>query len=148
MANADLMHTLFGDALALASECFDATMGEHWIFQPSAIAGGDVNGRPSPDPDRPERRIVGIYINPYARAASAETRTQGVKPERPGHASSRPQLDFDTTQLPYRPRQGDRVVRLKSGQVFHVAEVKFPSAGPRDKLDLNLITDVVAPRRD
>jgi hypothetical protein len=131
--------TIFQDALALASECFDEVFSENWIYQPFVVAAGDVNGRASPDPDRPQLPIIGIFVDPYARAMSAEARKQGVKPERPGHASSRPQLDLDVTQLPYRVKQGDRVLRCATGKLYHVAEPKFPSAGPRWQLDLNEI---------
>jgi hypothetical protein len=131
------MGTLFEDAARAHSAAVDLTYAERWLYQPFTSAAGDVNGRPSPDPDRPAVAIVGAFINPYARAFSMEARKQGVKPERPGHASARPQLDLDVAQLPYKPRQGDRVVRVKTGQVFHVAEPKFPSAGTRYQLDLN-----------
>jgi hypothetical protein len=132
--------TIFEDACAAASNSVDTVYGESWLYQPFAVANGDVNGRPSPDPDRPEQGIIGVYIAPYARAFSAQVRHQGVTSEKPGHASERPQIDFDVTQLPYPVRQGDRVIRNKTGEVFHVAEPKFPSAGPRKQLDLNKLS--------
>ncbi len=112
---------------------------EHFLYQPFCVAGGDVNGRPSPDPVRPELRVKGFYIEGYARAFSAEARKQGLKPEHPGHASSRPQLDLNIEQLRYPPRNGDHVVRIRTGVTYHVAEIKFPTAGPRCQLDLNRI---------
>ena len=131
------MGTIFEDAAAAHSRAIDTTFSEHWLYQPFCAAADDVNGRPSPDPGRPELRIAGAYIEGYARAFAAETRKQGVKPEHPGHASSRPQLDLDIGQLPYAARNGDRVVRLKTGVTYHVAEIKFPTSGPRYQIDLN-----------
>lgn len=133
------MGTIFEDAAAAHSRAADAVFSEPFLYQPFCVAAGDVNGRPSPDPVRPELRIVGYYIEGYARAFAAETRKQGVKPEHPGHASARPQLDLDIKQLHYAPRNGDRVVRLKTGAIYHVAEIKFPTAGPRCQIDLNRI---------
>lgn len=134
--------SVFDDALARASAAVDAVFAddEFWIYQPFTVAAGNVNGMPSPDPDRPAVKIKGIYLGEYARANSVEARKQGVKPERPGHASARPQFDFDGTQLPYKPRQGDRLTRCKTGAVYHVAEVKFPVGGPRYQLDLNFMS--------
>jgi hypothetical protein len=133
--------SLFEDALAAASTAIDGAMAddEGWIYQPVAVANGDVNDRAAPDPDRAAIPIDGVFIDPYARAHSGPSRHQGLKAERPGHASSRPQIDFDLTQLPYRPRNGDRVRRLKTGKTYHLAEVKFPAAGPRAQIDLNEI---------
>jgi hypothetical protein len=131
------MTSLFEDGMALMSECFDTAFGERWLYQPRTDANNDVNDRKAADPARPAREIVGIFINGYARAFSIDARLQGVKPERPGHASARPQLDLDITQLPYLPRDGDRVIRHLTGAVYQVAEPKFPTAGPRQQLDLN-----------
>jgi hypothetical protein len=133
--------TIFEDACAAASNSVDTVYAEGWTYQPYAVtAAGDVNARPTPDTSRASMNIIGVYIDPYARAFSAQVRHQGVTPEKPGHASSRPQLDLDATQLPYPICNGDRVTRLKTGEVFHIAEPKFPSAGPRKQLDLNKLS--------
>jgi hypothetical protein len=129
--------TIFDDALAAASAAVDSVMAEDWIYMPFAVANGDVNARPAPDPDRAELCIVGVFIDPYARAHSGAARRQGVKAEHPGHGTSRPQIDFDATQLPYKPRQGDRVFRTKTRTLYHVAEPKKETAGPRIQIDLN-----------
>lgn len=134
------MGSVFEDACAAASAAVDTVYSESWIYQPYAATGGDVNGRPAADPNRAETPIIGVYINPYARAFSAEARHQGVKPEKPGHASSRPQIDLDVSQLPYPVCDGDRITRCKTGEVFSVAEPKFPPAGPRWQLDLNKLS--------
>ena len=133
------MTSLFQDAAVAASAAVDTVFGEPWIYQPMA-AGGDVNARRAPDPDRAALPITGAYIDPYARALSGPTRSQGVKAEQPGHASGRPALSLDLAQLPYEPRRGDRVTRLNTGEVFEVAEDRPDRTGPRTMLDLNLIT--------
>ncbi len=133
--------TLFDDAAAMHSAAVDLVYGEQFVYQPFAVVAGDVNGRMAPDPDRDQITITGAFIEGYARALSAQARKQGVKPERPGHASSRPQLDFDATQLPYAARQGDRVLRVATGVLYHVAERKFPTGGQRQQFDLNKIAE-------
>lgn len=135
------MTSPFECELAAASAAVDEAFADNegWLYQPFASPGGDVNARGAPDPDRPQMQIQGVFIKPYARAFSVEARHQGLKPERPGHASARPQIDFDVTQLPYAPRNGDRVLRLADGTLYHVAELKFPMAGPRQQFDLNEI---------
>jgi hypothetical protein len=136
------MGTPFEDALCAASAAVDVTFAdsESWLYEPMAVAEGDVNARRAPDSDRAPVAIVGIFIDPYARAHSGAARRQGVKAERPGHASARPQIYFDLTQLGYEPRQGDRVHRCKTGVLYHIAEIKKDSAGPRAYVDLNELT--------
>jgi hypothetical protein len=132
--------TVFEDACAAASTSVDMVYSEGWLYQPYAVTSGDVNTRLTPDASRAPMNVIGVYIDPYARAFSAQVRHQGVTPEKPGHASSRPQIDLDVTQLPYPICDGDRVTRLKTGEVFHIAEPKFPSGGPRKQLDLNKLS--------
>jgi len=132
--------TVYEDALAAHSRSVDAVYAERWTYLPWASANDDVNARGAPDPARVVKEIVGAYLKPYARAFSAEARRQGVKPELPGHASARPQIDFDMDQLPYRPQQGDRLRRHRTDELFHIAEPKFPSAGTRLQVDLNLLS--------
>lgn len=131
--------SLFEESFAVASEGIDDVFGEAWLYQPFVVANGDVNGRPSPSPDGPERCIIAVYQGPYARAFSAETRKQGLKPEHPGHASNRPVCDLALCRLPYPPKNGDQVTRLKTGDIFKVAEVR-PNGVGRAALDLNLLS--------
>lgn len=130
--------SIFQDAFALASlDGIDGTFGELWNYLPMIKA--DPNGRESPDPGRAV--VVGftaVWLGPYARAFSAETRKQGVRAEQPGHASNRPVCDLDLSHLPYRPRDGDRVVRQQTGLLYKIAEVR-PIAVSRAALDLNLL---------
>lgn len=129
--------SIFQEAFALASQDgIDGTFGELWTYLPMTRA--DPNGRGTPDPGRAVvNNLTAVYIGPFARAFSAETRKQGVRPEQPGHASDRPVCDLDLSRLPYRPRGGDRVVRLQTGLLYGVAEVR-PAGVSRAALDLNL----------
>lgn len=133
------MGTVYQDALAAHSAAVDSVYSEGFSYQPFASANEDVNARGTRDLDRPCVEIVGVFLDPFARAFSDQTRRQGLKPERPGHASTRPQIDFDVTQLPYAPKSGDRVRRAATGKLYHLAEIKFPSAGTRVQADLNEI---------
>lgn len=129
--------SLFQEAFALASEGIDDTFGECWTYLPMARA--DTNARATPDPDRAVvTPLIAVWFGPYARAFSAETRKQGLKPERPGHASSRPVCDLDLGRLPYAPVAGDRIVRLQTNQLYEIAE-RRPNGVGRAALDLNLL---------
>ncbi len=132
--------TVFDTALDAHSRAIDEVYTERWTYLPWASANDDVNARGAPDPERPPQTIRGVYLHAYARAFSGEARRQGLKPEHPGHASARPQIDLDVRQLPYRLRVGDRLCRHRTGEVFHVAEIKFPSAGRRVQIDLNVLS--------
>src|ERR1700735_1402293 len=123
--------SLFDEALAAASGAVDLAFAEAWFNEPTAVSAGDVNARRAADPDRPALEINGVFIDPYARAHSGAARRQGVKAERPGPASARPQIVFGVTQLGYEVRQGDRLKRLKTGKHYHVAEPKKDNSGPR-----------------
>jgi hypothetical protein len=131
------MGSPFEDALAAASPQIDETFAESWLCIPYAAANGDVNGRPAPDPDRPSQEFPAFFVDPYARGHSGETRVQGVKNERPGHTSSRPQINFDARNLPYALRAGDQVKRCTTSKIYRVAEVKPLPAGSRMRVDLN-----------
>jgi hypothetical protein len=131
--------SIFEDACAAASNAVDAVYGEPagWDYIP--MASDDPNGRPSPDPNRPRLTIVAGFFDPYARAFSNQARRQGVKPERTGHASSRPVLDIGLAQLPYDPRAKDRARRRQDGTFWEIAEVRPDGAG-RAQLDLVLLS--------
>jgi len=133
--------TVYRDAVAAHSAAADLVFSEDWTYRAAAAVNGDVNARPAPDVNRQELQIVGAFLDPYARAFSGETRRQGLKAESPGHASARPQIEFDTAQLPFPPRRGDHLIRQATRVVYMIAEVKFPSAGTRVVADLNQIAD-------
>lgn len=141
------MSSLFATLAAAASAQVDRVYGEAWLYQPMAV--DDPNGRRSPDPDRAAVTITAAYQSAFARASSGPTRTQGVRPERPGHASERPRISIDLqacvatdgtpSPLPYRPRTRDRLTRIKSGVVYEIAEPRTDDT-PRFEADLNIVT--------
>lgn len=135
------MGTPFQDACVALSAAVDDIYGEAegWLYSPMASPRDDVNARPAPDPDRPQRTITGAWIEGFARALSGPTRMQGVDAIRAAHAAARPICDFDLAMLPYRPRAGDRVTRIQTGKVYRVAEVRPDAANVRAQLDLNEI---------
>jgi hypothetical protein len=131
--------TVFEHACAAASNAIDAAFGaEDFLYQPMGPSA-DPNDRPSPDANRAAVRIVPFLTSPYARAMSGTTaeRSQGLKAEKPGHASARPVLDLALAQLPYLPRKGDRVRHISTGKIYRVAEVEPDLVGLRATLDLN-----------
>lgn len=129
------MGTPFEDGCAAASNAVDAVFGKaDFLYQP--MAAPDVNGRAVPDPDRPALPIVAFLPSPYARAFSNQARRQGVKAERPGHASARPVLDVALAQFPYALARADRVQRISTGKTYHVAEIR-PDGTGRAMIDLN-----------
>jgi hypothetical protein len=138
----DFGASLFEETFDVASEGIDDVFGEAWQYVPMATP--DVNGRAIADTSRAGVDcFIAVYQGPFARAFSNETRRQGLKPEHPGHASNRPVCDLTLCRLPYLPKNGDQVVRLKTGDVFKIAEVR-PNGVGRAALDLNLLTPAQA----
>lgn len=131
------MGSLYEDAAAAASNSVDTVYGTSWDYIP--MASDDPNGRRSPDPNRARQTVTAGFFEPFARAFSNQARRQGVKPERPGHASARPVLDIALAQLPYDPRDKDRVRNNADGSLWEVAEPRPDGAG-RAQLDLTLLT--------
>jgi hypothetical protein len=136
------MASLFQQALAANSAAQDAVYGEPWIYIPMAAAA--PNDVASADNTRAVMPITASFFDLYARASSGPARKQGVRPERPGHASSRPILDLDITQLPYAIAHGDRVKcndkdSPNYNSVWEIAEPR-PDGTGRAELDLNLLT--------
>lgn len=132
------MTTPFQDAAALASAAVDGVYGEPFTVIPMT-RGNDVNARPTTDSGRAQTVITAAFLDVFARADSGPARTQGVTAERPGHASSRPQISFDRSQLTYAVKRGDRMQRGSDSSIFEVAEIR--RADPvRDLADLNRVT--------
>ena len=130
--------SLFEDSFAVASEGIDQVFGECWKYLP--MAKPSPNARAAPDSSRIiVDSFIAVYLGPYARASSGIVQRQGLKPERPGHASDRPVCDVTLCRLPYPPQSGDRVVRLKTGDLYEIVEPR-PNGIGRSALDLNLLT--------
>ncbi len=136
--------TIFDQAVRAHSHAVDDVYAKSWLYLPMAAAApNDVR---TADSSRAQTPLCAFLLDHYARAFSSDARKQGVKPERPGHASSRPILGFALHRLPYLPAHGDRVQctncdtpGVPEGSVFEVAEIR-PDGYGRVELDLNLIT--------
>ncbi|WP_316168956.1 MULTISPECIES: hypothetical protein [unclassified Bradyrhizobium] len=130
-------------AIAAASATHDMVMSDSFRYSPMKY-GADKNAPTVVDPDRAVAVIRGKCGEYAARVNSGPFNQPGVKPERAGHASSRPYLSLRLSQLAYRPKQGDQVQALDddglpiAGQLFRVAEV-LPSTPGFVRLDLNRI---------
>jgi hypothetical protein len=129
--------SIFQQACVANSAAQDAVYGEPWAYIPMAAAA--PNDVPSADGSRAVTPITAGFFDLYARAFSGPARKQGVRPEKPGHASSRPVLDLDITQLPFAIVHGDRVRRISDNSLWVIAEAR-PDGNGRAELDLNLLT--------
>ena len=130
------MPSPFAAATQAAAAAVDAIMGETFTFRPMKRQA-DVSARPVIDPDRLVRSgVVAIFGEPSARLDSGAVRTPGVKPEHPGHATSRPFVSLSRSRLPYAPEKDDIVIREATGVRYMIAEV-LPSTPGFVRLDLN-----------
>lgn len=123
---------------ALAQRTVDAVNGEAFRFEPRTD-GGDVNSDDIPDPSRVivDPVIVAFHASP-ARADSGPAHRPGFISDKPGVIASRPIVTVQASRLPWRPQTNDRLVRLKTGEAFRIAEPKPTGNGARWTLDLNV----------
>lgn len=112
------------------------TFGEEFEYRP--YAADDPNGRTAPDAARAVKTIMAVFGDPSARAGMGPARRGYVEPDRAAHASSRPYIELDPSQLPYAIVSGDRVARAKTGEIFRVSEPRVSGNG-RVILDLNAV---------
>lgn len=130
------MPSPFAAATNAAAAAVDSYMGERFEYRPMKRAA-DVDARTSVDTGRVVvLDLLAMWGDPSARDMSAAAREPGVKPEYPGHASTRPYIALELSRLPYAPVKGDIVVRKDTGDRFKVAEV-LPSSPGFARLDLN-----------
>jgi hypothetical protein len=122
---------------ALTQVAVDAVCGEDFRFEPRADTG-DVNAPDAPDAGRVVLvSVPGVFHAGAARGDSGPAHRVGVAAESPGVISSRPVLTVQASRLLWRPRTGDRVIRLATGEAFRIAEPKAGGNGARWTLDLN-----------
>jgi hypothetical protein len=130
------MASPFERAIAAAAVTHDNIMAETFTFQPQKYQT-DRNAPKVADPDRPV--VAGVkcpYGDGASRAAAGPAHQVGVQPERPGHSTSRPFVSLDLTRLPYRPRQGDLVLRELTQTLYRIFEV-LPSTPGFVRCSLN-----------
>lgn len=104
---------------------------EGFDFRPMAQSGGGVNGRPGPDTNRAVALAVPAiwYSRPMEIAEPKD---------RPGFATTEPQIAVRAWLVPWAIQRGDEIKRLATGEVFRVAEVE-PDGHGRVNLRVTLL---------
>lgn len=137
------MASPFAAAIAAAAATHDKIMADDFEFRPMKPAN-DRNAPAIVDPDRAIWIFRAPFTDSAARVHSDAARTPGVKPERPGYASTRPALSLNLALLPYAPRRGDVVAAILDpgalvyGKKYVIAEI-VPGTPGFVRLDLNEI---------
>jgi hypothetical protein len=115
------MSSLFDSVFATAAEITDGVMGdvEGFAFAPMK---GHRDADPVPDPDRPTySRFEAVF-----RAPARLDRESGFARETSG-----PELRVLAYRFPAGIRNGDRVTRLATGELFRVVNVSADTRGVR-----------------
>lgn len=121
------MPSLFAALGAAAGATVDAVYSEAFTLEPMAEPASvdgrpaDVNARRVPSSTRPGLPFLGTYVAP-GDLMNAHGRT---KADATTHAiaGEKALIDIPVTALPQRPRDGDRVIREDTGEIFEVAKV-------------------------
>lgn len=131
------MASPFARAVAAAAVTHDRIQGETFTFTPQKYAS-DRNAPRIADPTRP---VVTGVLAPFgdsaARAGAGPFHQVGVQPVRADHSTSRPYISLDLSRLPYRPVQGDLVLRELNNTLYRIFEV-LPSTPGFVRISLNL----------
>lgn len=93
---------------------------ELFEFRPAKVSADSVNGRPEADPDRPVAPGVAAIFD----SRPLEIDESGGKRDRPGFATTMPQISVLVANLPWEVRQGDEVKRNATGDVYRVTEIE------------------------
>lgn len=128
------MASPFDAAIAAGARTGDAIMGELFEFRPRRRKA-DVNDRAISDASRAVVTFTGIYGEPSARAVSGPVMRVGVKAERANHSTDRPFVSVRLVQFADRPREKDKIVRLKDNSTYEIAEI-LPDGQGLARLDL------------
>lgn len=121
------MPSLFARLGRVAGRTVDAVYSEGFLLEPMAapvaVDGrpGDVNGRPVPSSARVRLAFVGTYVAP-GDLMNAHGRTKADSTTHP-ITGEKALIDVPDTALPQRPREGDRIYREATGEMFEVAKV-------------------------
>lgn len=137
------MASPFARAVAAAAVTHDKIHGEAFEFRPMKHAA-DRNAPTIVDEGRPIKSgVLCPFSDSAARAGAGPFHQVGVQPERAGHSTSRPSISLDLSRLPYRPRQGDQVMREDTQTLYRIFEV-LPSTPGFVRLTLNEISNARA----
>lgn len=121
------MPSLFAGLAASAGATVDAVFSEGFRLEPTAPpepADGrrpNVNLRKVASSARPLVAFLGTYVAP-GDLMNAHGRTKADSTTHP-IAGEKALVDVAVSALPQRPREGDRIHRDDTGQVFEVAKV-------------------------
>jgi len=121
------MPSLFATLGTVAGATVDAVFSEGFYLEPLAppepTAGRvpDVNARPVASTARSLLMFSGTYVAP-GDLMNAHGRTKADSTTHP-IVGEKAMVDVPVTGLPQRPREGDRIHRLDTGEVFGVAKV-------------------------
>ena len=129
----------FDAAVKAAAASSDAILAEPFTFTPMKLAL-NVSARPLRDEAIAIfQHVPCVFGEPSARMGSGAVETVGVRPEKPGHASSRPFISLALSRLgDRRPEKGWLILRENTGEKFKVAEV-LPSHPGFVRCDLNYL---------
>lgn len=112
------------DALAARlNGAVNGLRGEGFTLVPMAKA--DVNARPAPDGTRVEVAFTATFDDQGNRAGSGveDWRAASIRKDKPGHTTDRPEARAERSLFAERPRQGDRLRREETGEVFEIADI-------------------------
>lgn len=116
------MPSLFDGAAAVAGATVDAVFAAPFTLLPRALAAGDVNGRSGADPARPSVSFAGIYseegqmMRPEWRAKPDDLTSAIV--------AAPPSVDVAAAAFAQRPREGDHVRRVDTGEMYRIADIR------------------------
>ncbi|WP_414832200.1 hypothetical protein [Afifella sp. YEN Y35] len=103
----------------------DVAFGEAFTLTPMTRR---PNGPPTPDETRVEQSFRGIWVEKPEMLDSSES-YDPRSTQRFAHASGEVGVSVELSQLPYEPRQGDRVTRVKDGRSYSVTWPKRDGLG-------------------
>lgn len=112
------MPSPFAEAAALVSETLAAVFGEDLRLE--AVSASDPNARAGTDATRPAFTMTGVFSTPSSTLKA------------PGRGISNTNMHDMVRQLPsavlhgalpWRPRKGDRLVRVDTGKSYEISEV-------------------------
>lgn len=119
--------------LAALDAAVDDEFAEGFVFQP--MRKPDRNARAEPDPERAEMPFDAVFDDRGVRAGQGNSPASSVTPDRGAHSSARAFVSLPVSVLPYTPRQGDHLVRRRTGATYEVSEA-LPDGQSRVRLHL------------
>lgn len=123
------MASLYARLDAAAERVQQRVFGERWRLMPMRRAG--VNSAPGPDPERPEREVVGIFRDALTTLSVPDAYDQRTD-KRPGIVTGDPIVEIDPRNQAgptLDVREGDVLVRLSDGVTWRIANAPPDAMG-------------------